>query len=879
MNPGRAWARLWALLRKQRFERELDDDIRAHLELAEEDAVARGLSREAARLEARRRFGAIEQMKEEHRDRRGIRWLDMLIRDFRYGLASLRRTPGFTLIVVAVLALGMGGTVGMFSVVDAVLVKPLPFPEPDRIVSVWEAPRPGVVNATTVPQFLAWKGSETVFDALAAEQPASAALNEKSGPIRLSGKLVTSEYFKVFGAAAALGRTFARQEDQPGAAPVIILSHSAWQTYFAADPGILERRVMLDGQTYQVIGVLQPGAFDRDRTQFWKPLAFTQQELSSAIHWLRVYGRLRAGQTLVQARQRMQAIYAALLATAPAGEDRDGSIVVEPISRLLVGPNLQRSIAVAFGAVFLVLLISCANIANLLFARGAARRTELAVRAALGAGRARLVAQLLTECFALCVLGGAAGVAVAYLLIRFATPLLWQSLPFTADVTMNLHVLGFAAAVVLGVALLTGALPAFQSSFGDLADSLKQSARGSSSTHIRVRRTIVMGEVALSLVLVSAALLLARSLLKLQRLDTGVRIENVVTMSINLPREAYPTPQKAAFFYNALTEQLRSIPGIAKAGMSTFLPLQWIINGEGIFVPGVERQVLVRLKRVDRGYFNTLDIPVLTGRDIADRDREGAPRVIVINQSLAKRLADVAGIKNPVGKVVRLTSGDYLGQLPQISEVQVIGVIRSERTASPGLPDPPVVYAPLAQFPNPNVKLLVRSAQDIPVVPSIRKVLHEIDPNLPLADVATMQQIQDETLSGVSRPAWLIGAFASVAVLLSAVGLYGVISYSMTQRRRELGVRIALGARPGDVLALVLRNALAMVAIGLMGGLIGVYALTRVLTNMLFEVSPLDPLALGVACFSMTAIGLFAGFLPAQRAARFNPMVSLRDAG
>jgi hypothetical protein len=315
MNPGRAWARLWALLRKQRFERELNDDIRAHLELAEQDAVARGLSREAARLEARRRFGAIEQMKEEHRDRRGIRWLDTLIRDFRYGLASLRRTPAFTLIVVAVLALGMGGTVGMFSVVDAVLVKPLPFPEPDRIVSVWEAPRPGVVNATTVPQFLAWKSSETVFDALAAEQPASAALNEKSGPIRLSGKLVTSEYFKVFGAAAALGRTFTREEDQPGAAPVIILSHSAWQTYFAADPRILERRVMLDGQTYQVIGVLQPGAFDRDRTQFWKPLAFTQEELSSVIHWLTVYGRLRAGQTLVQARQRMQAIYAALLET------------------------------------------------------------------------------------------------------------------------------------------------------------------------------------------------------------------------------------------------------------------------------------------------------------------------------------------------------------------------------------------------------------------------------------------------------------------------------------------------------------------------------------------------------------------------------------
>ncbi|HLJ13342.1 MAG TPA: ABC transporter permease [Bryobacteraceae bacterium] len=880
MSSRRAFARLWAFLNKQRLDAELDDDIQAHLELAEKDAIARGLSPEEARWEARRRFGGIAQMTEEHRDRRSFRWIEMLLRDFRYGLASLWRTPGFTVVVVGVLALGIGGTVAMFSVVDSVLMKPLPFPNPGRIVSLWEAPRPGVVNTTTVPQFLAWKRAATEdFDALAAEQPISAALNDKTGPTRLSGELVTSEYFRVFATGAALGRTFTA-EDQSGAAPVIILSHSAWETYFGADPEILHRRIILGGQSCEVIGVLEPGAFDRDKTQFWKLLVFTPDEMSSTIHRLTVYGRLRAGVTLSQATQQMQAIYAALRAAGSTAEDRDGSIVVELLSRLLVGANLHRSIMVAFGAVFLVLLIACANVANLLFARGAVRRMELAVRAALGAGRGRLIAQLSTECLALCVLGGAAGVAIAFLLIRLAKPLLSQSLPFTAEVALNLQALVFGAAVVLGVALLTGAFPALQASFGDLAGSLKQSARGPSGTHIKVRRTIVIGEVALSLVLLCGALLLVRSWLKLQHLDTGIRIENVITASINLSTQTYSTPQKAALFYEVLTQRLRSVPGVAQVGISTVLPLHWIGNGEGIFISGVAKPVLVRFKRVDAGYFHTLDIPVLTGRGINDRDREGSPRVIVINQALAARLADAAGIERPVGTTVRLTSTDYLGRQPQISEVQIVGVIRSERTASPGYPDPPVVYVPLAQAPNPSIELLVRSPEGMaaPIL-DIRQAVREVDPNLPLGEFATMQQIRDETLSGISRPAWLISAFASVAVLLSAIGLYGVISYSVTQRRTELGIRIALGARPGDVVACVLRNALAMVGAGLTFGLAGVYALTRILTSLLFEVSPLDPLALVIACVSMMAIGLVAGFVPAQRAARFDPVASLRDAG
>ena len=511
MSLRRSIAGLLALARQRRLDLELENEIRAHMELAERDALSRGLSPEEARWEARRRFGGVDQMKEEHRDRRGIRWVETILRDFRHGFSSLLRTPGFTIAVVSVLALGIGGTVAMYSVVDAVLLRPLPFANPDRIVRIWEAPHPGVVNATTAGQFLTWKRLAHVFVALSAEQPVWAALTGAGEPMRIPGKAVTAGYFNIFATGTELGRTFTPEEDRPGAAPVVVLSHAAWQTYFGGDADILQRRVTLDGETYRIVGVLRPGAFDRDETQFWKPLAFTPSERLSEVHWLTVYGRIRPDATVSQAREEMKAVHAALAKTGLA-DDPQGTIVLEPLGQLLAGLSLRRSIAVAFGATFLVLLIACANVANLLFARGATRRTELAVRAALGAGRGRIAAQLLTESFALCLVGGAAGVAVACELVHLAAPLLLQSLPFTADVNVNVRVLAFGAAITLGVALLAGAAPAFHASWGNLAESLKQSARGSSVAHSRLRSGIVVGEVAISLVLVSGAMLLARSL-------------------------------------------------------------------------------------------------------------------------------------------------------------------------------------------------------------------------------------------------------------------------------------------------------------------------------------------------------------------------------
>ncbi len=879
MTIRRTLHRLLAFAHKRQIDRELEQEIAAHLELAQHEGERRGLSPEEARRVARLRFGGVQQVMEEHRERRGLPRMESLLRDLSYGWASLRSAPGFSAILIGVLALGIGANVAMFSVLDAVLLRPLPFAAPERIAGVWEAPQPGSMNATTVPEFLEWRRLGTVFDGLSAEQSVSAALTGVGDPVRLPGKLVTADYFRVFPAPAQLGRTFAADDLRPGAAPVIVISYAAWQNQFGGDPEILRRRIVLDGGGHQIIGVLAPGAFDRDTTRFWKPLIFNSEQLSSPAHWLRVYGRLRSDTNLARAREQMQAIHAALTEHA-SEEARQATIAVEALSRVLVGPDLERSMYVAFGAVALVLLIACANVANLLLARGVSRRRELAVRAAIGASPARLIQQLLTESFLACLAGGLAGIAVAGLLIRIARPLLADSIPFTAAVTIDLRVLLFAGAVVSLTTLLAGALPAIRISLGHLAPALNQSGRGASGAHAGVRRAIVAAEVALSLVLLSGALLLFRSLLKLQNVATGIRIENVTSMSLDLPLGTYRTPQQGALFYQSLSERLRRTPGVMGAGFATALPLEWIGNGELLEVAGNTKTLHVRLKRVDPGYFATMGIPVRSGRGIGARDRAGAPGAVVINEALAGQLAEITGLRNSVGQVVGVTHPGYEGEAAPLLRAEIVGVIRDERVAPPGFRTPPVVYLPLAQAPSMGVNLLVRSqTATASVMPAIRESIRQIDPSLPIGDVATMEQVRARTLTDTSRPAWLIGAFALIAAVLTGIGLYGVVSYSVTQRRKEIGIRMALGARGASVVAQVLRNALAVVAAGLALGMPCTFALTRVMKSMLYEVSPLDGLALTVACASMVAIGAVAALIPAARAAGVDAISALRNDG
>lgn len=871
-----AVARLLALFRKRDLDQELEDEILAHLELAESEGIAAGLSAEEARSKARRNFGGIAEMKEEHRERRGVQWMENLVRDFRHGLAALARDPGFSAIVVGLLALGIGANTAMFSVVDAVLLKPLPFPEPERMVRVWEAPTPDTRNGTTTLTFLDWKRQTDIFEALSPESPTRAAVDSDGSPSRLSGRLVSADYFKVFDVRARIGRTFTADEDQPGAAPVVVISHSLWQTRFGGDPDILKREIRLDGKQHRIIGVLPPGSFDRDEAVFWKPLVFAPEQLNRIQHVWDVVGRLRPSVSLGQAQAKMKVLRASL--SGVLADYKDWSFAVDPFAPFLVSDTLRHSIYLVFGAVLMVLLIACANVANLMLAKGAGRRKEMAVRATLGASRGRLIAQLLTESLVLCILGGVAGVLMAYHLLQALAPRLAASLPFTAALALDLRVLGFAAAAATAVLILAGLPPSLMTSYGKLSNSLNLASRGSSGSTATMRRTIVVGEVAISVVLICGAALLFKSLAKLRQVDVGVRIDHVITMSTDLPLDAYPTAASAARFYDAVVERLRAVPGVEQASVTNELPLKGAHWGEGMTLPGANEGFTVRLKPVDASYFAALQIPIVSGRGFEDRDRAGSPLVMVINQELTRSMSSKFGVANPVGRIVRIGLPGY-GPIPEsLVSVQIVGVIRSEHTDELQDAQRMVAYMPLAQLPQQHIGLVVRTLiEPLAVVAGIKEAVKQVDPNLALADLSTMEQVKEQSTLWAKQPTWMVGAFAGLAALLAALGLYGVLAHAVTQQRREMGIRIALGARQADVLAYVLRDAISMLLVGFGAGLAGAFALTRVLKSLLFNVSALDPAALGLGCVLMALVGMLAAWVPASRAARVDPALTLRD--
>ena len=872
--------RLTALLAARRLERELEREVIAHLELAERDGIAAGLSPEEARRAARRSFGNVDRMKEVHRDERSVRWIDTFLRDVRHGFFLLVRDPAFAAVAIGVLAIGIGANAAMFSLVDGILLKPLPYPDPARIVRVLEMPSPTSRNGITTLNFLDWKRLSTSFEALSATRGLSAALTGEGDPVRLNGMLVSADYFTVFGVNAAVGRTFVAGDEAEGASPVVVLSHAVWQDRFGGDPAILQRSIQLDGEAHQVVGVLPRGSFDRENAVFWKPLLFAPDQRTRTYHWLGAVGRIRTGLTLEQAQAEMRAVSASLKPLQPAFK-KDWSVALDPLAGQQVGDTLRRSITMAFGAVVLVLILAAANIANLLLAKGVSRRREMAVRAAIGAGRGRLIAQVLTESLVLCVAGGIAGIGLAYLMIKAAVPLFGSSIPATASVSLDLRVLGFSAAVAIGISLVVGLLPALQISSRAGGGLLTASARGASSRE-RGRRLIVVAEVAMSLILVCGALLMLKSLQNLQRIDAGVRMRNVITMSADLSLSGYPDQASAARFIEEVGDRLRALPGVERAAVSTDVPLLGVRQGDSMGIPGTEDSVGVRFKRVDPEYFATLDIPLIAGRGFARYDRAGAPRVVVVNETLARRLAErlkLGEAKTVVGRTFRLVSPGYenRGQTGKVGDVEVVGVIRDERVSDLGSITPDVVYVSIAQSPRREIKLIVSTLGEAAgMVPQIREAVHALDPRLPLGEIRTMEEVKQLTLSGRTEPTWIIGSFAIVAVLLAALGFYGVLSHAVNQRRREIGIRMALGARAADVLAQVFRNAAAMIAAGLAAGLLGAFGLARLVKSLLFEVSAFDPVVLTVATGTMIVIGLLATLVPAGRAARVDPVSALR---
>ena len=882
MTIRRALARLMALFRRDRFERELDDEILAHLELAERDALARGLSVEEARRQARLAFGGVEQIKEAHRDDRSTLWVDAFLKDMRYAIASLKREPVFTAVAIALLAIGIGANTAMFSIVDGVLLEPMPFPEPDRIVRVWEAPTSTSTNSTTTRNFMEFAHRNRSFEALSAESLSTATVNIAGTPTRLNGRYVSFDHFKVFGIQPLLGRTFRPEEDMPGADRVLIISHAAWQQWFGADPLILGRELLLDDDPHRIIGVLPPGAFDRDRARpqddvasFWRLNAFTREELASGSHWLNPVGRLKPGVTIAQATDDMLAVRASINDLIPEWK-RDWSVALEPYDVRLIGDRLRQSIYVALGAVVLVLLIACANITNLLLSRGAGRQKEIAVRSALGASRGRIAAQLLTESLVLGVAGGTAGIALAALLLQAAVPLLPLAIPYTADITLNLRVLLFALVAALLVSGLVGVLPAIRLSKRSAAAGLQEASRGSTGAHDAVRRALVAAEVAVSLILICGSILLVKSLARMQQVDIGVRTANVITMSVDLSRERYPSRPHLATFYREVVARLEAAPGIESASVSGDIPLEGT-GGEFLMLAGRDERLLVKFKRADGGYFRTMGMPVVDGRTFTVDDHADAPLVTVINDALARRVESFFGVEVKPGSVVDLP---LLGQGPAKRVPMIVaGIVGNERIQGDlRLEQDPVAYVPIAQAPRLQVKLSARTARDpIAAMPMIRDIVSGIDPMLALADIRTLDEVHQRSLSGLKEPAWLIAIFAGLSVLLAALGLYGVVSHGVTQKRREIGIRMALGARANDVVSLVVRNIVITVAGGLVAGIAAAAALTRVTASLLFETSALDPIAFAIAATVMTTVAIVAALIPASRATRVDPTTALRS--
>jgi predicted permease len=880
-------ARLLALLHTRQLDEDLDADVVAHLELAERDACARGLSPDEARREARLKFGGVEQIRDEHRDTRSPRWLGTFLRDFRYGLAQLGRRRGFAIVAVGVLAFGIGTTTVMFSLVDSVLLRPLPYPDPDRIVRLWEAPTPGTINQTTNGFFDEWRRGSVSFDAMAASRPAHITVGVGGEPARLSGVLATVDYFRVFGVRAALGRTFTPGDDRPGNERVIVLSHAVWQTRFGGDPNLVGRDLVADNRVYRVIGVLPEGSFDREPTRsgpneladFWMPLAFTPDDLARGEHQNDVIARLRPGVTLAQAQQDLLVLNASLAEHAPSSLSHR-SVVVEPFDLRLVGDGLRRTLWLSGGAVIAVLLITCANITNLLLAAGTTRRREMAVRTALGASRGRLVTQLLTENLALCAIGGIVGVALAYALMHATVPFLPSELPSYVDVTLHPRALAFASLVTLGATLLVGIVPSLRTSAGALSLAMNAGARGSTSTHERVRQVIVIGEVAASMVLVCASILLSTSLTKLEGADVGARVDRIVTLSIDLPLSDYPVPERATQFTDDVAARVKAVPGVAAVAVASDVPLGGS-GGEGLTVTGQLSRVLVRFKRVDAGYFGTFDVPVVAGRGIQASDRPGATRVVVINSTLARRLTTTFGFADVIGQTVALPALTYDERLgsPR-ADFQIVGVVGNERIRwdlRPPLGGEEAVYVALAQSPKRSLKVAVRSNGDpLACLAGIREAMKVIDSRLAIGDVRTMAQLKADSLSGVAAPAWVIGGFAVVALLLAALGLYGVLAHSVAQQRREIGIRLALGASPGNVRRRIAVQAVAVIAIGLAVGLAGALTVVRVTTSLLFHVSPFDLPSFAGAGTILLVVGLVAAIVPAVRASRVSPTLALR---
>jgi predicted permease len=862
--------RLRSLLRRARVEQELDDELRFHIERDIEAQVARGLPRDRARMRTLRAFGGVERRKEECRDARRINYVEHFLQDVRHAIRALRRNPGFAAAAILTLTLGIGANAAVFTVVNGVLLRAMPFPDPDRLYLVSDAPLGGPFKmgpALSDRDYVEFRRDDRLFERLAAFSGTTVAVSEVGDPAQVRGAEVTTDFFSVIGVGAALGRTFA---DGDGSRDAAVLSDKLWRADFNAEREVLGRTITLNGVRHTVIGVMPPGFDFPNAAQVWKAVDIRIDPHMSLMR--PVLGRLRPGASPQQAQAELDTWVRPRVRQATSGGPVSRII---PVKELLVS-DIRRPLAIFAGAVAFVLLIACANVANLLLTRALGRRQELAVRAALGAGRGRLVRQLLTESAALALVAGGAGTLLAY----WAVPALIAlapigNIPRIEMIRTDGRVLAFVLGLSLLTALLSGLEPALQATRHEGSQSALLDGRALTPRHDRLRGTLVVCEIALALVLLAGAGLMLKSFLRLRAVDPGFHAERVATLTIDLPDSIYRTvPQIHAFHARALTG-LASLPGVTSVAAVNWLPLGGALTMGDVQIEGGTPApgYLVDKPCVSAGYFRTMGIRLISGRDFSDRDQANAPGVAIVSQSVARRLW--AGV-DPLGK--RISMEDH----PQPNDwLTIVGVVDEVKQRGLAGKSDPAVYLPYLQVTRASwlnhMTFALQTASDpLRLAPAVRDIMRELDRNLAVPAMTTIPELIDATTAEPRFQTRLLGIFAMLALSLTIIGVYGVIAHSVVQRTHEIGIRVALGATAPTVVWMVLRRTLALVGAGVAIGLAGAAGLTRVLQKFLFEVNAGDPATLVTVAALLMAAACIAGWIPAQRAARVDPMVALR---
>ena len=802
----------------------------------------------------------------------------------RQAIRQLRTSRGFSAVAIATIALTIGANTAMFSLVNGMLLRPLPYPDPDRIVRVLERLPSGGISGISTLNYLDWARENTVFEYMAAEAGWRATLTGGTEPVLIQAARTSAHYFDIFAVKPALGRTFLPGEDQLGKDHVVLLSHALWESRFGADSSLLGRDIRLDGEPYTVVGVLPKGGpFDRASAQLWAPLALRPSDSKRDYRWLGASAKLKPGVPFQRARNEMSAI-GRRLADAHPESNKGRSVAVDRLSDVLISPDLRTAVSVLFAGTALVLLIGCANLANLALARSIARERETAVRAALGASRRRLVQQCLTEHVVLSVCGGVAGAGVAYLMMRWILSLIPPSaLPPAVDIGMDTSALVFTLIVAIGTGVLFGLGPALRSASPTLLGALTHGSHATTlgSSARRIRSGLVVAEIALAFVLLVGSGQLMRSFFKLLEVDPGFVAANVLTAGLPITRKQHPDPVELNTYLASIRAAVEAVPGVREAAITSVLPLRgwgfglpYSIAGRGQVDRGYRSPAFFKI--VSPSYFPALGIRRLAGRVLSDNDRVGTPRVAVINEALAKR--EFAN-DDPIGK--RIVVPELVpGQTEFGDEVawEIVGVIADEKITGLGDEISAGMYVSNEQSPTYNVDLIVRAAMPPQSLQkALRVAVDRVNKDQALSDVSPLQQIVDQSMRGNRVMSMLFTVFAAIALLLATLGIYGVIAYTTAQRTRELGIRAALGASTGNLRLLVFLGGIRLAVAGLAIGFAATFATTRVLSSMLYGVGVRDPLTIAGVAAVLSGVAGLACFLPAWRSTRLEPMEALRS--